>query len=89
MDFGVEKIDLAKVQFTPELLQTVSPTIARKYRVVPVFVAPDSLCIALADASDMEVIDELLVILGRSLDIRVVEPEQLDRYIEKCYGQGG
>jgi hypothetical protein len=86
VDFSVEKIDLAAVHFTPELLSNVPAAIARRYRVLPVFVAPDGLCIALPDASRLDVIDELVSILGCSLEIRQAEVRDLNTFIGKLYG---
>jgi type II secretory ATPase GspE/PulE/Tfp pilus assembly ATPase PilB-like protein len=86
MDFGVEKIDLTTVHFTPELVRTIPAATVRMYRVLPVFDAPDCLCIALPDASKLEVIDELHFILRRSLEVRQAERQQLDTFIQRLYG---
>lgn len=88
MDFGAEKIDLTTVQFTPELLQCVPTRVARRYRVLPVFLTQRCLSIAVADAGDLDVIDSLAHTLRRDLDIRVAETHQIDEFIKRLYGDG-
>jgi type IV pilus assembly protein PilB len=86
MNFGVEKIDLAMLYFTPELLSCVPATTARKHRVLPIFESLDCLVIALADVNNLELIDSLRHDLHRDLEFRVADRQQLDELIQRFYG---
>ena len=85
MNFAVEKIDLAKVHFTPELLSCVPATTAREHRVLPIFETPDCLVVALADVTNLELIDSLRHALHRDLELRVADRQQLDELIQRFY----
>ncbi len=78
-------IDLATIRFTPELLRCVPQATARMYRVLPIGSAPDCIRIALADPSDLQVLDELYLVLGRAIEPYVADKHQLDAFIEKMY----
>jgi len=86
--FGAERIDLAQVHFTPELLRSVSADVARHYRVLPVFEeSPTSLGIALADPSDLDVVDGVYSALRRrELVMRIADSQQLSEFIDRLYG---
>jgi hypothetical protein len=87
--FGAEEVDLRNVPFTPELLASVPPELARRYRVLPIFSSPRNLRLALADPSDLDAIDSLQRLLQRDLELCVAEANQIDEFIEKFYGAEG
>ena len=87
MHFGAEKIDLKTVQFSPELLRCIPAHVARHYRALPVATSSKSLCIAVADASDIDVTDSLSHILRRDFDLRVADRAQLEEFIQRLYGE--
>jgi len=86
VNFGIESIDLANVNFTPELLRCIPAATARTFRVLPIFSGPSGLIVALADAKNLEVIDSLFQTLHRALEFRVAERHQLDDFIQRHYG---
>ena len=85
--FGAEEIDLRDVRFTAELLACVPAQLARRYRVLPVRNSPDNLRLALAEISDIDVIDSLHHSLHRDLELCVAEARQLDEFIGRLYGE--
>ena len=85
MNFGVEKINLVDVNFTPELLCCIPAPTARAFGVLPIFSGPSGLIVALADVN-LVVIDSLFQTLHRELEFRVAERHQLDEFIERHYG---
>ena len=86
VNFGVEKIELARVQFTRELLSCIPAATARLHRVLPIFETPDSLCVAMAEVNDLQVIDSLRRALHRDLELRVADRQQLDEFVQRFYG---
>jgi type IV pilus assembly protein PilB len=87
--FGAEEVDLRQVTFTPELLACVSAASARRYRVLPISSSRDKLRVALADPSDLDVIDSLHHLLQHDLELCVAEESQLNEFIERLYGREG
>src|SRR5262245_9653873 len=53
-DMGMEKVDLATVEFSPELIQQLSVNIAKKYGALPVQYTPDELWVAIADPHNVQ-----------------------------------
>jgi type II secretory ATPase GspE/PulE/Tfp pilus assembly ATPase PilB-like protein len=87
--FGAEEVDLAKVEFTPELLACVPADSARRYRAVPILSSHAILRLAVSDPSNLEAVDALQRLLHRDLELCVAEEGQLDEFIERLYGRGG
>lgn len=69
--FGPEQIDLANVQFTPELLRSVPADVARHYRLLPIFNEPFALRVAFAAPIDLDAVDGAHSVLKRDLELRV------------------
>jgi len=86
--FRCQKIDLATVTFTEDLLAVVPKDMALHYRVLPVFADEFTLRIAMADPSDLDVLDALHFLLKRDIEPGVAEEHQLELYIQKLYGVG-
>jgi len=81
-----EYIDLATVNFTPELLGCVPATIARRYQVLPIIEVSSHMVIALSDPSDLELIDLLFGQLRRDLQVIQADQHQIERMIHQHYG---
>ena len=86
--FGAEKIDLRDVEFTPELLACLPAALVRLYRVLPVYDGDTSLGIALAEPSDLDVVDGVHSRVQRPLKLYVADAKQLDDYIQRLYRNG-
>ncbi|HMJ91189.1 MAG TPA: hypothetical protein VK530_15305 [Candidatus Acidoferrum sp.] len=84
--FNCEWIDLAKVKFTPELLQWIPADVARKYQVIPTIDhGPWGLSVAIADPSDLDAIDAVYFIIKREIQLCVADPAQLKEFIQRLY----
>jgi len=86
MHFDIEKIDLAQIQFTAQLLRYIPAATARMYHVMPVSKGRGFLSIASADAYDPRVIDHLTFVLKRELEIRLADRQQIAEYVQRYYG---
>jgi type IV pilus assembly protein PilB len=86
MNFKDQKIDLSTVEFTPNLLRNLPSYLAQRHRTLPIFSDGDSLVIALAEPVDREAVGSLTNHLHRHLDVRAADGEQLDRFIQRFYG---
>lgn len=84
---GTEVINLAEVEFTPELLEAVPAATARMYQCLPVGLYGDTLRLALADPLNASVVDELGFSTGKQVQVVVADPAQIVKLIEKHYPQ--
>jgi hypothetical protein len=85
MKFQAKQINLATVNFTPELLRCIPAATARLHRTLPVADQPSCLLIALADVQTLDVLDQLHFALARDIEVCVAEPHQLDTFLERLY----
>jgi general secretion pathway protein E/type IV pilus assembly protein PilB len=85
MNFG-DRVDLATVSFTPELLRCLPRHVACKYRALPVSQAADSLRLAIAAPPDLDAVDSLTHILKRPLEFCAADEQQLGLFLERLYG---
>ncbi|HEY1662283.1 MAG TPA: ATPase, T2SS/T4P/T4SS family [Verrucomicrobiae bacterium] len=101
-DFGIMKIDdilhvistnigadvvTIRGDISPELLQLVPANIARMYHCLPVGVNDGTVQIALVDPLDPAKPDEIHFAIKRDVQIVVADPEEIDKAIERHYGQ--
>lgn len=84
--FGVESVPLGDMRLSDEVLGAVPRHIAKKYNVVPVGVSDGTVVVVVSDPSDIEVIDGLQVALGKTVELRVASPEEIDAAILQYYG---
>lgn len=84
-DMGMERVDLREVDFTPDLVETLSFDLAEKYQVVPVRVTEDEVFVALADPSNLRAIDDLSQILGKRVQGVIAPEEEIQRIIKTYY----
>jgi hypothetical protein len=90
MSFATEKVDLSKIQFTPELARCVPAEVARRFDVLPVLCHGETLTLAVGGTTpDVTVIDEVFGALCRGaspvreLQIVVADPWLLAYYLHK------
>ncbi len=84
---GTEVVDIREQDLTPEVIQAVPGATARMYQCLPVALYGSSVRIALADPLNAGVIDELGFIIRKELQVVVADPAQIDRAINKFYGE--
>ena len=84
---GAVFVDLAKVEFTPNLLRRVPAELVHRYRVLPVAEAASEIAIVTSDPSDLEAFEELNRVLDKQIELRVADKAQIDAFIEQLYGK--
>jgi len=87
--FGVESIQLSDMRLSDDVLKSIPRHVAKKYGAVPVAVGEGSVVVAVADPSDIEAIDGLQVALGKTVELRVASPQDIDDALGRYYGGGG
>ncbi|MFO0882732.1 MAG: ATPase, T2SS/T4P/T4SS family [Pirellulales bacterium] len=77
---GMQVVELGDVNFTQEILRSISESMAQLYRVVPIALDGNRLTVATCDPQNIMIQDELRSLLG--MDIRVVIAAETD--LRKC-----
>ena len=84
--FGYEFINLSDIRLTDDVIAAVPRHVAKRYRAVPVAKHDHSIAIALADPSDLDVVDSLQRMLNADVELRVATDEDIDNALNKYYG---
>jgi type IV pilus assembly protein PilB len=84
---GTEVVDLRDVEIASDALQTVPGTAARMHQCIPVGLYGSTVRVALADPLNPAVIDELNYLTGKEVQIVVADPGQIEKAINKHYGE--
>ncbi len=84
-EMQMEKVELGKVKFTPELLRQIDPKVAIKYKVLPVDYDENTIRIALADPLDIQTIDDLEKLLQKRVVGCVAPEEDIMRLVRRYY----
>src|SRR5579883_1445698 len=83
--WGVSYIELADHQIEPELLQTVTQELARRFKVIPVERKGDKLCLVMKNPLDIFAIDEIRLITGLEVEPLIAAEEDIINSISANY----
>lgn len=84
-NMGYERAELGSVKITPDLIKSIEPQHARKYRVFPVKVEGDDLYLALADPLNIQTTDDLERIYQKRIHPMVADQFEVDKFIAQYY----
>jgi type IV pilus assembly protein PilB len=70
-------IDLREQRIDPDLFRTIRADLMFQYNFVPLEIQGNVLCIAAADPGQVQMSDELPLLLGKKLSIKVATPRQI------------
>ncbi len=85
MQFGMDLVDLNEANITDELIAKIKPDTARRYKVVPVDFAGDTLTVALSDPLDFDTLDSLRYLLKCNVEGVIASRDQIKIAIDKAY----
>jgi type IV pilus assembly protein PilB len=83
---GLETVDLANVQITPELLETVDAETARIFNVLPIRRENGKLVVAVANPQNTTVLDDLRFMTGGEVEGVIAPEAEVRQLVEKHYG---
>ncbi|MGI5869223.1 MAG: GspE/PulE family protein [Kiritimatiellia bacterium] len=66
--FGMEFVDISQVELSEDLRKVLPGELAKKFKVVPLYVSGNTLTVAMADPMNFETLDGLRYALGRDVD---------------------
>ena len=83
--FGMELISLRGVNLSPDVRDMVPTDVARRYRVIPVYMNDDTLTVALSDPLDFDALDSLRYILKCNVEGVVVSRDEIEEGLKRHY----
>lgn len=86
---GIERIHGEDVSSTPELLQIIPESLAKKYRVLPVRREGQNLTVAMVDPLDYYALDDLELLTGYNIQPVLISREDYHVSLARMYRQSG
>ena len=86
---GLERVHLAGITIEDEVLALVDEEVLRKYMLLPYEFAPDNpnvLRVAFSDPLDMIAMDDLSIITGMQIEVRVTTVKDVSQALDRFYG---
>jgi type IV pilus assembly protein PilB len=87
--YRVPSIRLSKYEINPNVIKLIPSSIAKKYFIIPVHRVGPKLTLAMADPSNIMVIDEIKFMTGFNVEPVVASETEIIDAIKKYYGGGG
>jgi type IV pilus assembly protein PilB len=84
--YGIETINLSKIQPQKEAINSIPSEVARKHRVFPFSIENNTLKVALSSAENVFLIDELRFLTGKKISIYLAKESQINEYLIRYYG---
>jgi type II secretion system protein E len=82
---GYPTVDLTELDLEKEVLDLISEDTARKYQVIPLFRAKESLALAMADPLNFEAIDDLHKSSGLTIEPFIAAQTDIGRALDQHY----
>ena len=86
---GVEFVLLSDMKIADDAIAAVPRHVARRFNVVPVYKTEMGVVVALADPSDLDVLDGLSHAISMDVEARVATAEDIETALNKYYGGSG
>ena len=84
--YGNEYVNLSEMRLTDEVIKSLPRHIVKKYNAVPVFKDEFTMRVAVADPSDLDIIDGLQHSISGAVEFMVTSEEDLQSAIGRYYG---
>ncbi|TWU07642.1 GspE/PulE family protein [Stieleria varia] len=82
---GMQTVSLEDVELPPDVLETITETMAQLYRVVPIRFDGTTLTVATCDPQNLSVQDELRTFLGYSIDVVIATERDVQTTLTRYY----
>jgi type II secretory ATPase GspE/PulE/Tfp pilus assembly ATPase PilB-like protein len=76
-------VDLKEQRIDPELFRSIPAELMFRYKFVPLESHETTLTVAMADPSQLQLTDELSLLLGKRLQIKVATTSQIDDLLKR------
>jgi type II secretion system protein E len=88
-EFGMELVDLTKLQIDPEILKAIPLKIVHRHTLMPLSRNNGTLTVATGDPFNVNALDELQMVTGMQVQAVLASPREIARFIKTHYGVGG
>ncbi len=82
---GTDVLDLSEIEFTEDLVSLMPLDMAKQYQCVPIGLDGKVMHLSMVDPLNPTVLDELAFQLNRPLQVRVADPNQIEKILEEKY----
>ncbi len=88
---GIPYMDLESCQIDPNIIKLIPESIARKYKILPLFKIGNSLNVAMVNPSDIVAMDQIrrLISSGGNLEVILVSQKSLEKVLDDCFDTSG
>src|SRR5271163_1729336 len=76
-------VDLSEQRIDPELFRSIPAELMFRYNFVPLESRPNALVVAMADPSQLQLTDELALLIGKRLQIKVATASQIAELLKR------
>ncbi len=83
--FGMEVVSLKNVDIPKEVITSVPPEVARRFRIVPIYRTEGSLTVALSNPFDVDTLDGLRYVLKCNVDGAVAPADEIEDALNHYY----
>jgi type IV pilus assembly protein PilB len=83
---NIDYVDLAQITIGPDVIESIPPDLARRYRVIPVGFSDTGLIVAISDPLNFETLDSLRLLLNREIELVCASEEHIKAALIKYYG---
>ncbi len=84
---NTEFVDLKDMgELSDEIINSVPASSARMFEVVPIRVSSESVAVVAKDPLNHNIVDELSFVLGKTVELFVAKPAQVEEILKKYYG---
>src|SRR3989338_7290359 len=83
--FGVDFVDLDTLKIAPGVIATLSEKLAHRFQVVPIEKFDSIIRVAIADPSDLDVIDALQHVTNLQVEVLVASKASIETALRKYY----
>ncbi len=83
---GTSVINLPATDIPPDVIRSITASVARMYSVVPVEASPDSVTLAYFDMVAPMMMDELMFVLSKNINFVMAREEDVRTFVNQFYG---
>ncbi len=87
--YRVPSIKISKIEINPNVIKLIPSSVSKKYFIIPINRVGPKLTLAMADPSNIVVIDEIKFMTGFNVEPVVASETEIIDAIKKYYGGGG
>ena len=86
---GIPRVDLSSYLIDPKTVGLIPEDLSKKYQVIPLFKARETLTVAMTDPLNVVAIDELKLKTGLNIEATIAGEVDIRQAINQYYGVGG